>query len=79
MKNLLKIYHVLGHKRCLCCCLVTQASPTLYDPMDFQSPLPVGILQARILEWFVMPSSRGSSQPRDLTQVSHIAGRFFAI
>ena len=35
------------------------------------------ILQARILEWVSMPFSRGSSQPRDLTQVSHIAGRFF--
>ena len=34
-------------------------------------------LQARILEWVAMPSSRGSSQPRDWTQVSHIAGRFF--
>ena len=36
-----------------------------------------GILQARILEWVAFPFSRGSSQPRDLTQVSHIAGRFF--
>ena len=37
------------------------------------------ILQARILEWVAMPSSRGSSQPRDQTQVSCIAGRFFTI
>ena len=36
-----------------------------------------GILQARILEWVDFPFSRGSSQPRDQTQVSHIAGRFF--
>ena len=36
-----------------------------------------GILQARILEWIALPFSRGSSQPRDWTQVSHIAGRFF--
>ena len=36
-----------------------------------------GILQTRILEWVVFPFSRGSSQPRDWTQVSHIAGRFF--
>ena len=36
-----------------------------------------GILQARILEWVAFPFSRGSSQPRDWTQVSHIAGRFF--
>ena len=37
------------------------------------------ILQARILEWVTMPSSRGSSQPRGQTQVSHIAGRFLTI
>ena len=36
-----------------------------------------GILQARILEWGAFPFSRESSQPRDRTQVSHIAGRFF--
>ena len=36
-----------------------------------------GILQARILEWVAIPCSRGSSQPRDWTQVSHIAGRLF--
>ena len=36
-----------------------------------------GILQGRILEWVAVPSSRGSSQPRDQTQVSCIAGRFF--
>ena len=35
-----------------------------------------GILQVRILEWVAMLSSRGSSQPRDGTQVSCIAGRF---
>jgi len=37
----------------------------------------MGLLQARILECVAMPSSRGSSQPRDQTQVSHIAGGFF--
>ena len=36
-----------------------------------------GILQARILEWVAFPFSRGSSQPKYLTQVSHIAGGFF--
>ena len=36
-----------------------------------------GILQARILEWVAFPFSRESSQPRYLTQVSHIAGGFF--
>jgi len=38
-----------------------------------------GILQARILEWVAMPTSRGSSQARDRTQVLQIAGGFFAI
>ena len=36
-----------------------------------------GILQARIVEWVAFPFSRGSSQPRDRSQVSCIAGRFF--
>ena len=39
-----------------------------------QAPLSMGILQARILEWVTMPSSRGSSQPRDQIQVSCITG-----
>ena len=49
--------------------------------MDCSSPgSPVhGILQVRILEGLAMPSSRGSSQPRDRTQVSYIAARFFTI
>ena len=38
-----------------------------------------GILQARILEWVAFPFSRGSSQPRNRTQVSHTAGRFFTV
>ena len=38
-----------------------------------------GIVQARILEWVAIPLSRGSSQPRDLTQVFHFAGRFFTV
>ena len=37
-----------------------------------QAPLSRGLLQARILEWVAKPSSGGSSQPRDRTQVSHI-------
>ena len=36
-----------------------------------------GILQARILEWIAVSFSKGSFQPRDRTQVSHIAGKFF--
>ena len=52
---------------------VAQLCPTLRDPVD----LVHGILQARILEWVAFPFCRGSSQPRDQIQVSHIAGRFF--
>ena len=56
-----------------------QSCPTPCSPMDCSpSGSSVhGILQARILEWVTMPSSRGSSWPRDQTWVSHIAGRFF--
>ena len=61
--------------------LVAQLCLTLCDPMDYSPPGPSvhGILQARILEWVVIPFSRGSSQPRDLTQVSCIASRFFTV
>ena len=44
-----------------------------------QAPLSVGTLQARILEWVAMFSSRASSQPRYQTQVSCIASGFFTI
>ena len=53
---------------------VTQSCLTLCNPMDYTVH---GILQARILEWVAFPFSRVSSQPRDWTQVSHIAGGFF--
>ena len=51
---------------CLC--------PDLCDPMGYTVH---GIPQARILEWVAVPFSRGSSQPRDQTHVSHIEGGFF--
>ena len=50
-----------------------QLCPTLCNPMDYTVH---GILRARILEWVAIPFSRGSSQPRDRTQVSHIADGF---
>ena len=53
---------------------VAQLCQTLCDPMDFTVR---GILQARILERVAVPFSRGSSQPRDRTHVSRIAGGFF--
>ena len=59
--------------------LVAQSCLTLCNPMDCSPPGSSvhGILQARILESAAIPFSRGSSRPRDQTQVSHIAGRFF--
>ena len=58
---------------------VAQSCPTLCDPMDCSPPGSSvhGIHQARILEWIAISFSRGSSQPRDRTQVSHIVGRCF--
>ena len=53
---------------------VTQLCLTLCDPMNYTVHR---ILQVRILEWVASPFSRVSSQPRDRTQVSHIAGGFF--
>ena len=62
-------------------CFVAQSCLALCDPWTVasQAPLSMGILQARILEWVAMPSPRVSSQPRDRTQVSCIAGRFFKL
>ena len=51
-------------------------SDPLQPHVAHQASLSIGILQARILEWVAMPSSRGSSQPRDQTQVSRTAGAF---
>ena len=53
---------------------VAQSCPTLCDPMDYTDH---GVLQSRTLERAAVPFSRGSSQPRDRTQISHVAGRFF--
>ena len=53
--------------------LIPQSSP-LCDLIDYSIH---GILQARILEWIAFPFSKGSSQPRDQTQIAHIAGGFF--
>ena len=60
---------------------VAQLCPTLCDPMDCNPPGSSvhGILQARILEWVAVPFSKGSSQPRDPTQISHNEGRFFTV
>ena len=54
---------------------VVHLCPTLWDPMGYTVH---GILQARILEWVAFPFPKGSSQPRNRTGVSYIAGRFFS-
>ena len=58
---------------------VTQSCPTLCDLMDCSPPgsLVRGIFQAWILGWVAIPFSKGSSWPRDQTQVSYTVGRFF--
>ena len=62
-------------------CLVAQSCLTVCDRVDCGLPGSSvhGVLQVRILQWVAMPYSRGSSQPRNQTQVSHVAGRFFPI
>ena len=61
--------------------LVAQPYPALSDPKDCSPPgsSAHGILQAKILEWVAIPFSKGSSQTRDQTQISWIAGRFLTV
>ena len=61
----------------LCCCALSLSRVRLFATpwtVARQAPLSIGIPQARIQEWVALPSSRGSLQPWDLTQVSRIAG-----
>ena len=60
---------------------VAQSYPTLWDPMDcsLSGSSIHGIFQARVLEWIAISFSRGSSQPRNRTLVSHIADRRFTV
>ena len=60
---------------------VAQSCLTLCDPMDCSLPGSSvhGIFQATVLEWIAISFSRGSSQPRDWTQVTHIVDRRFTI
>ena len=61
--------------------LVVQLCLILCNPTDCSLPVSSvrGILQARILERVAIPFSRGSSRPRDRTQVPSIPGRFFTV
>ena len=65
------------NKSFICMCACAQSCLTLCDPMDCSLPgsSVFGILQARILQWVALLSSRGSSQPRDRTWVSCIGRR----
>ena len=69
------------HLRPALCVLVSQFCLTLCDPLNCSPPGSSlhGILQARVLEWVAISFYRGSSWPRDWTQVSYIAGRFFTL
>ena len=64
----------------LCCAELLSCVWLFAAPRTVTRQTPVlGILQASILDWAAMPSSRGSFQLRDPTQVSHIARRFFTL
>ena len=67
------------HRSLPCVCMYVQLCPALCDPREWSPPGSSvhWILQARILVWVAIFFSRGSSGPRDQTQVSCIAGRFF--
>ena len=56
---------LLAYKDAMCCAKLLQSCPTLRNPMDHSPPgfSVHGILQAKMLEWVAMPSSRGSSNP----------------
>ena len=79
--------HLTSVRVCVCVCvcvcvhLIAQSCPMLCNPMDCSLPVSSvhKIIQARTLEWVSTSFSRGSSWPRDRTQVSCIAGRFFTV
>ena len=77
-------YHLTFNRPLGACCAVL-SRPVVSDSANpwttcsLPGPSVHGILQTRILEWVAMPSSRGSSRPRDRIQVFSIAGRFFTI
>ena len=78
-----QILYSLSHQGSpiLCMSEVAQSCPTLCDPMDYSPPGSSihRIFQGRVLEGVVISFSRGSSRPRDWTQVSRIAGRHFTV
>ena len=80
MQNLLLNWIIWLRWWTLCCvCVLSHVQLYVTPKTSWLAPLSVGILQGRILEWVATPSSRGSSQLRDWTQVPCIAGRFFTV
>ena len=74
-----KLQHIRNNIiKCILCAILSCS--VMSDSLrPHQAPLSMRILQARILKWVAIPSSRGSSYPRDQTQVSLIAGRLFTV
>ena len=72
---LYQTWRLFIHKLACMCAKSLQSCPNICNPMDCSPPgsSVLGILQARIQEWFAMPSSRVSSQPRYGTWVSYVS------
>ena len=64
--NIINVACMLSHFSCV------QLCATLWT-IVLQAPLSMGILQARILEWVAVPSSRGSFRSRDWTHSSYVS------
>ena len=81
-KLLITIKHSFKKCKLGACCAVSFSHVRLFATLwtvAHQTPLSMRMLQTRLLEWVAMPSSRGSSQPRNQTQVSSITGGFFTV
>ena len=74
-------YITLHYSACVCVCSVAESYLILCDPTECSPPGSSvhGISQVRIPEWVAISFSRGPSQPRNRTQVSCVAGRFFTV
>ena len=75
------LYFILFNSIGFCCCLATESCLTLWDPMDCSPPGSSihGLLQATVLEWVAISSSRGSSWPTDGTQVSCVCRQILCL
>ena len=82
IKTLFCLSNLIPVSVCVCVCVCMCYSLSCFvtpRAIAHQAPLSMGILHTRILKWVAMPSSRGSSQPKDQTQVSLIASRSFTV